>query len=177
MPSRQNKGADDEMVLEKEVDNTEKSLCLQLEDTIVFPESSNSPDAEDIQEDIANKIHKADVAKETNDQVSKEVNNKEAEDCLNISDSNMNMNKVSNKVGEEEVENAEESVSPVLEDTIFLPIYVQKRIEESSIKDIDGLSTRKGKCQRMIGCNINLRKKNIYIYIIIYLLLPLYIVY
>ena len=46
--------------------------------------------------------------------MTKEVNNKEAEDCLNTSDSNMNMNKVSEKVGEEEVENAEESVSPVL---------------------------------------------------------------
>ena len=53
------------------------------------------------------------------------------------------------------------AVSPVLEDTIVLPIYVKKRkrealnisilLEESSIKDIDGLSTRKGKCQRMRG--------------------------
>ena len=60
-----NKGADDEMVLEKEVDNTEKSLWLQLEHTIVFPESANSPDAENIQEDIADKITEADVAKET----------------------------------------------------------------------------------------------------------------
>ena len=92
------------------------------------------------------------------------MNNKEAEDCLNTSDSNMNMNKVSEKVGEEEVE---ESVSLVLEDTIVLPIYVKKRkqeapnisilLEESSIKDIDGLSTRKGKCQRMRGWNINLK--------------------
>ena len=215
------KGADDEMVLEKEVDNTEKSLWLQLEHTIVFPESANSPDAENIQEDIADKIPEADVAKETDVQMSKEVNtkeaeyvfnknkgaddefvlakevdntetsvclqledtivlpesanppdaeniqevnNKEAEDCLNTSDSNMNMNKVSEKVGEEEVE---ESVSLVLEDTIVLPIYVKKRkrealnisilLEESSIKDIDGLSTRKGKCQRMRGWNINLK--------------------
>ena len=67
-----NKGADDEMVLEKEVDNTEKSLCLQIEDTIalhciVFPESASSPDAENIQEDIAHKIPEADVANETDD--------------------------------------------------------------------------------------------------------------
>ena len=83
---------------------------------------------------------------------------------LITSDSNMNMNKVSKKVGEEKVKNAEESVSPVLEDTIVLPIYVKKRkqyalnisilIEESIFKDIDGLSTRKGKCQRMRGWNI-----------------------
>ena len=137
-----NKGADDEFVLAKEVDNTETSLCLHLEDTIVLPESANPPDAENIQE----------------------VNNKEAEDCLNTSDSNMNMNKFSEKVGEEEVE---ESVSLVLEDTIVLPIYVKKRkrealnisilLKESSIKDIDGLSTRKGKCQRMRGWNNNLK--------------------
>ena len=82
MPSRQNKGADDEMVLEKEIDTTEKYLCLQLEDNIVFPESFNSPDDEDIQEDIANKIHEADVAKETDIQMSKEVDTKEAEDAL-----------------------------------------------------------------------------------------------
>ena len=87
------------MVLEKEVDNIKKSLCLQLEDTFVFPESSNSPDAENIQEDIANKIPEADVAKETDDQVIKEVNNKEAEDCLNTRDSNMNMNKSMKRLG------------------------------------------------------------------------------
>ena len=122
-----NKGADDEMVLEKEVDNTEKSLCLQLEDTIVFPASANPPDAENIQEDIANKIPEADVAKETDGQVSKEVNNNEAEDCLNTSDSNMKMSKVSEKVEEEEVKNAEKYVFTVLEDTIVLPTYVKKR--------------------------------------------------
>ena len=76
----------------------------------------------------------------------------------------MNMNKFSEKVGEEEVE---EYVSLVLKDTIVLPIYVKKRkrealnisilLEESSIKDIDGLSNRKEKCQRMRGWNINLK--------------------
>ena len=54
------------------------------------------------------------------------MNNKEAEDCLDTSDSNMNMNKVSEKFGEEEVENAEGSISPVLEDTI-----VKKRKQEA----------------------------------------------
>ena len=73
------KGADDEMVLEKEVG---KSLCLQLEDTSVFPESANSPDAENIQVDMADKIPEADVAKETDIQMSKEVDTKEAEDAL-----------------------------------------------------------------------------------------------
>ena len=81
------------MVLEKEVDHTETSLCLHLVNTIVLPESANPPDDANIQEDLANKIPEADVVKETDDHVSKEVNNKEAEDCLNTSDSNMNMNK------------------------------------------------------------------------------------
>ena len=81
--------------MEKEVDNIEKSLCLILEDTIALPESANHTEAEHIQADIANTIPEADVAKETDVQVSKEVNNKEAEDVLNTSDSNMNINKVS----------------------------------------------------------------------------------
>ena len=59
----------------KKVDNTEKFLCLQLEDNIVHPERANPQQALYIQDDIANKTPETDV--------------------LNTSDSKMNISKVS----------------------------------------------------------------------------------
>ena len=97
-----------------------------------------------------------------------------SEDLLNKSDSNMNIPKDTNndkEVNEDDVDIPEDSFRLVLEDTIVqedtpvqnitnrkrklsvLHITISKELQ--LIRDIKGLSTRKKKCTRMRGFNIN----------------------